>query len=1370
MKHSRMKYRVLSWVLTVAMFLAIAQMPLVNAIQGLGEKFTVTLVDITNNQVITDGYPISADQVVDGQIDGNLRWNGGSGLKDYAVQKVYVQEGRVSYNVDRLEYLAAQGNEEARVYLKLKDIPQDRAKLYYPVSESQKIKVAVYPVAEVARLTYKVDQTVLPSDGYDAQDIQIYGPETAQIVNGTAKANFVVSVPRKMRPKVTLEGGNNLAKAQKIEDRSVVKEDGSFSRTIWVYELTTPASATITASWEVKNQVNIKGADDKRNKYDWQQGYTNQDAYQFPDRDKLSEIQTEDGRGVESGNEVRRDYNSTVFFNIYHDKTFTDNGQRRWLSQRSGYNVFLAGVHISGQTFGAPQPFSRFGASKYKTSGIPGGESNRAYIPHYSAYPGAADNDNGTHLNVPGVIDIFAQSTGYGPWWSSGDGRRGTKRKFYDWYYNQVMYKGLQNNSALKSRYVETGPLAGSTVSVYLVDAKPAKYKGPLASIHGFDRSPTVAAEYATDYGNNQTIQRAGQNDYLGPVNNKWDAYADGSGGNKAFWNAFRTKYAVQINNVRDDIDLDTEWYTTDSTKLGLYKNEGVENVEVFAKRLEFGDGNFGGQTQWLKVKGGKGDGNRTITGEGTYLDSRAIDGTYNWNNKNKFNNTDPVLKIRGDVVNGYIDPTYVDDTAMPAMGGDDWMKPYKDSGNGGGRGFYGEYSLFATGVVNLLDNDNDVFTYGGMNISGVQAKLVPVKAGFDLQGGSITNSEKFPTVEAVSQANPEDLKARLYTLNVNSNPIVHVPQDTPVKAGSLFKGWRVYRSRGDSVYYDKTNILLQPGMDLNIDLTASERSSGFQAAADGEPATLNGVVVIDQRISDTTGRLNFDKIKLEAEWTTDASELGVPGIFRVEQSFKDEANGPAKTKPVMVFRGLPGMKADLTELALKDLAPKTITEGQGATAKTYSRVLSDEAWEAARTQSVTLTNPATPVLSIDYLLHQITDEEKFTPVGGQITLPVRTTLTADHAQRLVTFPTDQYPDNADATPTQYQYAFKADSAPAPETQTVGTTQVTVVVTYPDNTSEEVTASIQFVSQADYWKSQNGGALQTESQTLDYAQELKTPADKLSFIAAAQRTTLPQGATVDVKGVDTKTKDPANKPDGVVPKTLHQQSAEVVVTFADGSRLSAPVIVNVRTAAETFKPTAKQNSLSFYLGERLEEIVAGTNPPQTRRQQATSGVVAFPKEKDGSPYVLPIHEDGYRFKDPVNTAVSNAPQGTANKIEIHYQDKSVGFVPILVLIESQSDIWKRENHQTKLTGVETTFDYGQRLTDADIKGLVAEKDTLGTATVSIAPIINIAPEAGKHAQTVTATATFADQSSLSSDPFTVRIRTAADTFTPAISP
>lgn len=161
---------------------------------------------------------------------------------------------------------------------------------------------------------------------------------------------------------------------------------------------------------------------------------------------------------------------------------------------------------------------------------------------------------------------------------------------------------------------------------------------------------------------------------------------------------------------------------------------------------------------------------------------------------------------------------------------------------------------------------------------------------------------------------------------------------------------------------------------------------------------------------------------------------------------------------------------------------------------------------------------------------------------------------------------------NKDDLPTGTTFAWKPGHAPV--TSQPGDTVGTVVVTYPDGTTEEVTVAVHVRSDAENNAPVGNDLTADQGSTLDPS------------TAIANKGDLPTGATFSWK--------PGHAPDTSVPG---DKTAVVVVTYADGSTDEVTIAVHVNAPAE--KPAESPSQTAAATGANKKKRAATRALPKT---------------------------------------------------------------------------------------------------------------------------------------------------------------------------
>ena len=321
---------------------------------------------------------------------------------------------------------------------------------------------------------------------------------------------------------------------------------------------------------------------------------------------------------------------------------------------------------------------------------------------------------------------------------------------------------------------------------------------------------------------------------------------------------------------------------------------------------------------------------------------------------------------------------------------------------------------------------------------------------------------------------------------------------------------------------------------------------------------------------------------------------------------------------------------------------------------------------------------------------------EKYNPVGQEVTVEKNGTPEASEGIK-----------NKADLPTGTTYEWKKPV----DTTKPGTQKGTIVVTYPDQTTDEVEVNVQIKD-----TKTDAQTYEATGGTLDKAYGETATADE---ITGKVTTTAPDDKV--------KTKEVV----GTIPATGTNQKVKVKVTYADGSFDEAEVTVNYGIASEKYNP----------VGQEVTVEKNGT-------PEASEGI----KNKADLPTGTT-----YEWKKPVDTTKPGTQKGT---IVVTYPDQTTDEVEVNVQIKDT----KTDARTYEATGGVLDKAYGETATADEITGKVtttAPDDKVKTKTV-----VGAIPTTGKN-QKVKVKVTYAD-GSFDEAEVTLNYGTAADKYEPEV--
>ena len=332
----------------------------------------------------------------------------------------------------------------------------------------------------------------------------------------------------------------------------------------------------------------------------------------------------------------------------------------------------------------------------------------------------------------------------------------------------------------------------------------------------------------------------------------------------------------------------------------------------------------------------------------------------------------------------------------------------------------------------------------------------------------------------------------------------------------------------------------------------------------------------------------------------------------------------------------------------------------------------------------------------VEVTLNYGTAAEKYTPVGQGVTVEKGGTPEAsDGIKNKTDLPTG----------TTYKWKEKVN------TTDPGTKKGTIVVTYPDQTTDEVEVDVQ-------------------------VKETKTDAQTYEATGGTLDKKYGETATADeIKGKVTTTA-PENKVKtkevvGDIPTTGKNQKVKVKVTYADDSFDEVEVTLNYGTASEKYTPVGQ--------GVTVEK---GGTP------EASEGI----KNKTDLPTGTT-----YKWKEKVNTTDPGTKKGT---IVVTYPDQTTDEVEVDVQVKET----KTDAQTYEATGGTLDKKYGETATADEIKGKVTT--TAPENKVKTKEVVGDIPTTGKN-QKVKVKVTYADDS-FDEVEVTLNYGTAAEKYDPKV--
>ncbi len=324
------------------------------------------------------------------------------------------------------------------------------------------------------------------------------------------------------------------------------------------------------------------------------------------------------------------------------------------------------------------------------------------------------------------------------------------------------------------------------------------------------------------------------------------------------------------------------------------------------------------------------------------------------------------------------------------------------------------------------------------------------------------------------------------------------------------------------------------------------------------------------------------------------------------------------------------------------------------------------------------------------------TASEKYIPVGQEVTVEKGGTPEASEGIK-----------NKTDLPTGTTYEWKQPV----DTTTPGTQKGTVIVTYPDQSTDEVEVDVQVKD------------TKTDAQTYEATGGVL---DK-EYGETATEDEIIEKVTTTAPDDKVKTKEVV----GTIPTTGKDQKVKVKVTYADDSFDEAEVTVNYGTASEKYTPVGQEVT-----------VKKGETP------EASEGI----KNKTDLPTGTT-----YEWKQPVDTTTPGTQKGT---VIVTYPDQSTDEVEVDVQVKDT----KTDAQTYEATGGVLDKEYGETATADEIVGKVTT--TAPDDKVKTKEVVGTIPTTGKD-QKVKVKVTYADDSFDEAE-VTVNYGSAADKYDPEI--
>lgn len=735
-------------------------------------QFSVSVVDLEGNSqgmLNTEGFDLSAEPK---QLPQKESW--------MFVRAFLGDNTNTQQQTDLLS--AKLSDDKTQVILELEaEHGSSRATLSLAKEDASKIKVQMYSVADYATITY---------NNQISDKATLSGAERVKLDNGSAIIKVSANTPTDEEPQLSA-GESDGAEVSVSADLS------SSNRKILQYNVKVTKDTTLTLTSRSTTSDTYTATFDTSRKNDWADDdlstYTN-NTTAFQHFNDIYQVNSNNiYQGQSSGNSTTVQSGETLKFKVYHDR-----GNAKLQSGATATTTQLAALWINGQTYPAPQPFSRYGKSMYEDyckaplfENISFGSANTSWkfftqqlLPNSLLY----------------FIPNYTEPHGFTSPLANGSVNNSN---WQEWMQKAILGAAVGSKTITR---INSGPLAGSTVTITLTDAQPFAFYKELGT---------------------------------GATFSVWN-YKDGTNKNQysGFSNSLRLCYEVEITDVTSNLQIAPEWVASTNMKLGVYFNYGVESMQIKASKVNDKESNLSAIKSYVDA------------GTSAWVDCAAFEGASG--TRDNIYTEDPKFDFKATIKNGYVDPRYYDASWFVAKQGLTYkdvlsardqtqisytsdLKAYgprlKLQKTSDQTQVTGSYPIFTVGSSKIRNfNNSEVIRFGGMSTVGVRASLAHIGAWYDLNGGTSFDMSLYPSKDEMNTIlskvpnNSNDPNAglgqaasfvnKLY--NVESRPLVVVPATPVNNETSPLIAWELILVKADGTE-ESTGRYFQPGEILDI-------------------------------------------------------------------------------------------------------------------------------------------------------------------------------------------------------------------------------------------------------------------------------------------------------------------------------------------------------------------------------------------------------------------------------------------------------------------------------------------------------------------------------------------------------------------------